>query len=346
MGYQVTKLPNVTNGPLTLPRLSGIVSAQGRLELSTESEVSRLLAQGVAFAQAGQRVQAYNVLLDVVELDQHNELAWLWLSTLTDNLDDQRICLENVLTINPNNTFARERFAALSTNGTQPDNSTSSTVICPQCGAGNRDFVRQCSACGYAFFVRCPACGEFNLSDARTCDQCGASLTPSSRPADQPAQWSDSAPANISSVSRPPAPISLWPVVAFWASISLFFIGGGVASLLQFVDILLHARGVIQNLGPIQIAWLPMGLFFIAFGLTGVSLAWQLAHRRSSGYYGSLLFGMVLMFLGPSASLVLEPPNYLATVCTGLMPAAAVLLTLASMTGFETYAIIQDRSLA
>lgn len=322
------------------------MSAQGRLELATESEVSRLLAQGVAFAQAGQRVQAYNLLLDVVELDQYNELAWLWLSTLTDSLDDQCICLENVLTINPNNTFARERLAALSANGTQPDSTASSTVICPQCGAGNRDFVRECSACGYAFFVRCPACGEFNLADARTCEQCGDSLTSPSRTADQSAQQPDSSPGDASSASRPPAPITLWPVVAFWASISLFFIGGGVASLLQFANILLHARGVIQNLSPIQVAWLPMGLFFIVFGLTGVSLAWQLAHRRSSGYYGSLLFGLVLMFLGPSANLVLEPPNYLATACTGLIPAAAVLLTLASMTGFETYAIIHDRSLA
>lgn len=322
------------------------MSAQGRFELSTESEVSRLLAQGVAFAQAGQRVQAYNLLLDVVELDQYNELAWLWLSTLTDSLDDQCICLENVLTINPNNTFVRERLAVLSANGTQPDSTTSSMVICPQCGAGNRDFVRECSACGYAFFIRCPACGEFNLADARTCEQCGASLTSPGRTGDRPAQQPDSSPASVSSASRPPAPVTLWPVVAFWASVSLFFIGGGVASLLQFADILLHARGVVQNLSPIQIAWLPMGLFFIVFGLTGVSLAWQLARRRSSGYYGSLLFGLILMFLGPSANLVLEPPNYLATACTGLMPAAAVLLTLASMTGFETHAIIHDRSMA
>jgi hypothetical protein len=89
-------------------------------------------------------------------------------------------------------------------------------------------------------------------------------------------------------------------------------------------------------LKPIEIAWLPMGLFFLVFGLIGIGLAWQLAHRRSGGYYGSLVFGLVLTLLGPSVSLVLEPPNYLATVCTGLMPAAAVLFTLAGMTGFES----------
>lgn len=305
-----------------------------------------MLAQGVAFAQAGQRIQAYNLLLDVIELDQYNELAWLWLSTVTDSLDDQRICLENVLTINPNNTFARERLSALSDNRARSRSTASSTVICPECGASNRDFVRECSACGYAFFIRCPACGEFNPTDAGICDQCGMPLTAASRRVDQSAQQPDWGTANVSTVSRPSAPATLWPVVAFWASVSLFFIGGGVASLLQFADILLHARGAIHNLSPIQIAWLPMGLFFIVFGFTGASLAWQLAHRRPSGYYGSLLFGLVLVILGPSASLILEPPDYLATVCTGLMPAAAVLLTLASMTGFESYSITHDRSVA
>ena len=144
--------------------------------MPTQSEVNRLLAKGVASAKAGQRVEAYNLLLDVVELDRHNEQAWLWLSTLTDNIEDQRTCLENALAINPDNTLARERLAALAANGTQR------VVICPQCGAGNRDFVRECSACGYAFFRACAMCGEFNSSDAQTCSQCGSSLTsPDSR---------------------------------------------------------------------------------------------------------------------------------------------------------------------
>lgn len=81
-----------------------------------------------------------------------------------------------------------------------------------------------------------------------------------------------------------------------------------------------------------------MSLFFVVFGFTGVSLAWQLARRRSGGYYGSLLFGLILAVLGPSASMVLEPPNYVATIFTGLVPTAAVLLTVASLTGFEARA--------
>lgn len=304
--------------------------------MPNRSEVNQLLARGVASARAGQRVEAYNLLLDVVELDRHNEMAWLWLSTLADSLEDQRICLENVLTINPHNTTARERLAVLATNGTPHSGVSSTTVICPQCGAGNRDFVRECGACGYAFFRRCVLCGEFNPTDSPTCSHCGMSLTLSVAHTVQPAQQPALAAAGVPAPPPRPTPATLWPVVAFWVGVSIFFFGGGIASLLQFAGIVLRARGVLQNLQPVEIAWLPMGLFFIVFGLTGMGLAWQLARRQPGGYYGSLVFGLVLSLLGPSASLVLDPPNYLATVCTGLMPAAAVLFTLASMAGFET----------
>jgi hypothetical protein len=303
--------------------------------LPNRSDVIQLLAKGVASAKAGQRAEAYNLFLDVIEIDRRNEQAWLCLSTVTDNLKDQRTCLENVLTINPDNTIARERLAALAVNGNQGDISPRA-VICPRCGAGNRDFARECGACGYAFFRRCGSCGDFNLTDASMCSQCGSSLTLSDAQIVQASQQSPTELASVAASVRPMTPITLWPVVAFWVGISLLFIGGGIAASYQFTGIALRARGVVQNLEPNEIAWLPMGLFFIVFGLTGIGLAWQLARRRPGGYYGSLVFGLVLIFLGPISTLVLDPPNYLATVCTGLMPAAAVLFTLASMTGFES----------
>lgn len=289
--------------------------------MSTQPEADRLLAQAVASAQSGQREQAYNLLLDVIELDQYNEVAWLWLSNVTDNPDDQRICLENVLTIDPENALARQRLATMAGNG---HSSASGHVICPQCGAGNRDFVRECRACGYALFRRCPVCREFTPSDADTCSECGADLTAAAPQ------------SGAVAAARPAVPLTIWPVAAFWVGTSLFFIGGGVASLYQFATYLLYARGVIQNLSWLEIAWLPVGLFFLVLGSTGIGLAVQLVRRRPDGYYGSLIFGLVLALLGPAASLVLVPPDYVTTACTGLMPAVAVLLTLASVAGFET----------
>jgi hypothetical protein len=301
--------------------------------LSAKPEVDRLLAQAAASAQAGRREQAYKLLLNVVELDQYNETAWMWLSTVTDNLEDQRICLENTLTVNPDNALARERLASLGGNGYS---ASSGHIICPQCGAGHRNSVAECDVCGYTLLRRCPWCSNLNSVEARACGRCDASLTQGGSQALGSSRESPVATSSVVPASRPAAPIIIWPVVAFWVGASLFFLGGGILSLYRFAEILLYARGVLQNLSPIQAAWLPMGLFFLVFGFTGLSLAWQLAGRRSGGYYGSLVFGLVLTVLGPSASLVLEPPNYLATACTGLMPAAAVLLTLASMAGFES----------
>ena len=87
-----------------------------------------MLAEGVASAQAGQRDKAYALLMDVIELDQHNELGWLWLSTVTDEPDDQRVCLENVLIINPNNTNARQRLSVFAANGARPNSTPSPTI--------------------------------------------------------------------------------------------------------------------------------------------------------------------------------------------------------------------------
>jgi hypothetical protein len=283
----------------------------------------------VTSAKTGQREQAYHILLDVIELDRYNETAWLWLSTVTDSPDDERICLDNVLTINPDNAFAHERLAVISPNGR---GLPSTHILCPKCGAGNRDFVRECAACGYSFFRRCPVCGEVNEIEAPECSQCGTDLAPAARPADHPT----GARAGADRKTRTSAPLTIWPVVAFWVSTSLLFLGGGAASLIEFATTLLYNRGSIQSLKPIELAWLPMGLFFLIFGFTGLGLAWQLARRRPGGYYGSLIFGLVLIVLGPAASLILDPPDYGTTACTGLMPAAAIMLTLASMAGFES----------
>ena len=63
------------------------------------SHVSRLLNQGIAAAKVKQRRRAREYLMKVVELDESNEQAWLWLSGVVDALEEQKTCLENVLTM-------------------------------------------------------------------------------------------------------------------------------------------------------------------------------------------------------------------------------------------------------
>jgi tetratricopeptide (TPR) repeat protein len=70
-----------------------------------------LLRAGIAAAKSGQRERARDLLMRVVEQDEENVLAWLWLSGVVDTLDDREICLENVLALDPDNEPARKGLA-------------------------------------------------------------------------------------------------------------------------------------------------------------------------------------------------------------------------------------------
>jgi tetratricopeptide (TPR) repeat protein len=70
-----------------------------------------LMRAGIAAAKSGQRERARDLLMRVVEQDEENALAWLWLSGVVDSLDDQEICLENVLALDPDHEAARQGLA-------------------------------------------------------------------------------------------------------------------------------------------------------------------------------------------------------------------------------------------
>jgi tetratricopeptide (TPR) repeat protein len=73
--------------------------------------VDELLREGIAAAKSGQRERARDLLMRIVEQDQENVMAWLWLSGVVDSLDDREVCLENVLALDPANAAARKGLA-------------------------------------------------------------------------------------------------------------------------------------------------------------------------------------------------------------------------------------------
>ena len=81
------------------------------------TELDRLLQEGIAAARAGQRERAHELLLQVIALDENVEAAWLWLSGVVDDPGERQICLENVLALNPDNTAARQGLRWLATQG-------------------------------------------------------------------------------------------------------------------------------------------------------------------------------------------------------------------------------------
>ncbi|MEO7910022.1 MAG: hypothetical protein ABIV47_10260, partial [Roseiflexaceae bacterium] len=70
-----------------------------------------LLQQGIVAARAGKREEARALLMQVVEGDERNEQAWLWLAGVVDAPEDIRTCLQNVLDLNPSNQQAQQGLA-------------------------------------------------------------------------------------------------------------------------------------------------------------------------------------------------------------------------------------------
>lgn len=76
-------------------------------------DVTATLNQAIAAAKAGHKAEARRLLEAVLEADERNEKAWLWLSATVESDEERSICLENVLTINPHNEMARKGLVAL-----------------------------------------------------------------------------------------------------------------------------------------------------------------------------------------------------------------------------------------
>lgn len=67
--------------------------------------------QAVAEYKAGNKDAARGLLMDIVDQDEQHEQAWLYLSAVVGSLEEQQICLENVLAVNPDNARAKKGLA-------------------------------------------------------------------------------------------------------------------------------------------------------------------------------------------------------------------------------------------
>ncbi len=93
------------------------------------ANVDGMVREGISAYRAGRKDEARAFLLKAVELDEHNEQAWLWLSAVVESVDEQRICLENVLAINPNNERALQGLQILSQKSGPPAPSKADDVL-------------------------------------------------------------------------------------------------------------------------------------------------------------------------------------------------------------------------
>jgi tetratricopeptide (TPR) repeat protein len=72
-----------------------------------------LLQQAIAAARAGRELSARELFLRIVQAEPQNEVAWMWLTGLLDNIDERVYACQKVLDINPGNVRARQYLSGL-----------------------------------------------------------------------------------------------------------------------------------------------------------------------------------------------------------------------------------------
>ena len=75
--------------------------------MSTPNDIAELLRKGIEAAREGKQSEARELFERVVELDEKSEKGWFWLASVVETDEERRICLGNVLHINPNNARAK-----------------------------------------------------------------------------------------------------------------------------------------------------------------------------------------------------------------------------------------------
>jgi hypothetical protein len=246
--------------------------------------VEQWLQEGILAAKTGQYQQARYCLLDVVEQDQTNETAWFWLYQILERQEDKRVCLENLITINPYNEWARQELS------------------------------------NYAGFPAPP------------------SLTPPAIPLHSASLFPRAARSKNrrhGKASHPPRPLVLKIITAFWSGISLIFLGGGIIASGEWLSSTIQSRNFPHYITGIQALELSVAISFVVAGLVGLNVAVALFFRSPLGLYGSLFLALGILLAGPTASLIIHPPNYVAMICTGGMAGMMVFLTLASRSGLK-----------
>jgi outer membrane biosynthesis protein TonB len=81
--------------------------------MSEDNMPSDSLQQAITLIKSGDKQNGRRLLAEIIKADPGNETAWLWMSSVLDNVDQRRHCLEQVLALNPHNQLAQKGLAKL-----------------------------------------------------------------------------------------------------------------------------------------------------------------------------------------------------------------------------------------
>lgn len=112
------------------------------------------LDRAIDLIKAGDKSEGGRILSGVVKLEPDNESAWVWLSTCVDPIEKKKYCLNQILRINPNNSYAKNSLDQIDTNSTASQTLENQTKR------------------------KCPYCAELVSAEALVCRFCGREISP------------------------------------------------------------------------------------------------------------------------------------------------------------------------
>lgn len=80
--------------------------------MKTNGDFERLMQEGRIALNRGDRDLAHALWREAAMVDPFNEQVWLALLDVLDSLEDRRVCLQNIVEINPMNAQARRLLRA------------------------------------------------------------------------------------------------------------------------------------------------------------------------------------------------------------------------------------------
>lgn len=135
--------------------------------------IAQLLYEGAVAVCEGRHADAQGLLLQVIERDEQNEMAWLWLSGAMEDPADQQIALENVLAINPSNQAAKAGLSWLQEQTGQPPASAAPNGEWSPPPPRSEDEVDElaCWQCGATLYSVAPFCWQCH-APVHSCNNC------------------------------------------------------------------------------------------------------------------------------------------------------------------------------
>ncbi len=186
-------------------------AAKRGLDTLYRQQADHLLKEGIAAAKAGQRARAYELLSRAVEYEEGNVSAWLWLSGVTDDLDEREIYLQNTLALDPDNAAARQGLAQVQKQKAEqssyafpesPLAARTRTAVSPAAAMLREDFASQRPSepepeveaapppqDEFGDEYLCPYCAAPTEPEGRKCPACDGDLWLRTRLLEEPSTW-------------------------------------------------------------------------------------------------------------------------------------------------------------